>query len=109
MALRLKKGDLVQVISGKDKGSRGVILRVLPQDGKAVVEGINLIKRHQRPRSQQDPGGIITKEAPIQLCNLMIVDPQTDKPTRFGTKITKAEDGSTKKVRFSKASGVELP
>lgn len=109
MALRLKKGDLVQVIAGKDKGSRGVILRVFPQMDKAVVEGVNLIKKHQRPRSQQDPGGIITKEAPLQMSNLMIVDPETNKPTRFGTKIAAGADGKVTKVRVSKTSGKELP
>lgn len=109
MGLRLKKGDLVQVITGKDKKSRGVILRVLPKEGKAIVEGINLVKRHRRPRSQQDPGGIVTIEAPIDLSNLMIVDPEKDIPTRFYTKVEVKEDGSRRKVRVSKVSGKELP
>ena len=108
MGLSLKKGDLVEVIAGKDKKARGVILRVLPKQGKAIVEGVNLIKRHQKPRSQNDPGGIITKEAAIQLSNLMIVDPETDKPTRFATKVSVDESGKRRKVRVSKASGAEL-
>ena len=109
MGLRLKKGDLVQVIAGKDKDARGVILRVLPKKGKAVVEGVNLIKRHQKPRSQQDQGGIITREAPLQLSNLMIVDPETDRPTRFFTQVSETPEGKRKKVRVSKTSGKELP
>ncbi len=99
MAAKLKKGDKVVVIAGKDKGKRGEILSVLPSEGRAVVQGVNLVKRHQRP-TQTSPGGINTKEAPIQLSNLMIEDPKDGAPTRIGFKV---EDG--KKVRFAKKSG----
>lgn len=99
MAAKLKKGDKVVVIAGKDKGKRGEILSVLPSEGRAVVQGVNLVKRHQRP-TQTSPGGINTKEAPIQLSNLMIEDPKDGAPTRVGFKV---EDG--KKVRFAKKSG----
>ncbi|MBO6503157.1 MAG: 50S ribosomal protein L24 [Kordiimonadaceae bacterium] len=99
MAAKLKKGDKVVVVAGKDKGKRGEILSVLPSEGRAVVQGVNLVKRHQRP-TQTSAGGINTKEAPIQLSNLMIEDPKDGAPTRVGFKV---EDG--KKVRFAKKSG----
>jgi len=99
MAAKLKKGDKVVVIAGKDKGKRGEITSVLPAEGRAVVQGINLVKRHQRP-TQTAAGGIETKEAAIQLSNLMIEDPKDQAPTRVGFKVV---DG--KKVRFAKKSG----
>lgn len=99
MAAKLKKGDKVVVMSGKDKGKRGEITSVLPAEGRAVVQGVNLVKRHQRP-TQASAGGIETKEAPIQLSNLMIEDPKDGAPTRVGFKVV---DG--KKVRFAKKSG----
>lgn len=99
MAAKLKKGDKVVVVAGKDKGKRGEILSVLPSEGRAVVQGVNLVKRHQRP-TQTSAGGINTKEAPIQLSNLMVEDPKDGAPTRVGFKV---EDG--KKVRFAKKSG----
>ncbi|TNE63344.1 MAG: 50S ribosomal protein L24 [Alphaproteobacteria bacterium] len=100
MAAKLKKGDKVVVVAGKDKGKRGEILSVLPSEGRAVVSGVNLIKKHNRP-TQVSAGGIETKEAPIQLSNLMIEDPKDGAPTRVGFKIL--EDG--RKVRFAKKSG----
>jgi len=99
MAAKLKKGDKVVVMSGKDKGKRGEITKVLPAEGRAVVSGVNLVKRHRRP-SQTNPGGIDTFEAPIQLSNLMIEDPKDGAPSRVGFRI----DGD-KKVRFAKKSG----
>jgi large subunit ribosomal protein L24 len=99
MAAKLKKGDKVVVIAGKDKGKRGEITSVLPAEGRAVVQGVNLVKRHQRP-TQTAAGGIETKEAAIQLSNLMIEDPKDQAPTRVGFKVV---DG--KKVRFAKKSG----
>jgi len=100
MAAKLRKGDKVVVVAGKDKGKRGEILSVLPKEGRAVVSGVNLIKKHNRP-TQTSAGGIETKEAPIQLSNLMIEDPKDGAPTRVGFK--NLEDGS--KVRFAKKSG----
>ncbi|WP_262695628.1 50S ribosomal protein L24 [Kordiimonas aquimaris] len=100
MAAKLKKGDKVVVIAGKDKGKRGEILSVLPSEGRATVQGINLVKRHSRP-TQTSAGGINTKEAPIRLSNLMIEDPKDGAPTRVGFKVS--DDG--KKVRFAKKSG----
>ncbi len=100
MAAKLKKGDKVVVIAGKDKGKRGEITSVLPTEGKAVVQGVSLVKRHTRP-TQTSAGGIVTKEVPIQLSNLMIEDPKDGAPSRVGFKTL--DDG--KKVRFAKKSG----
>ena len=99
MAAKLKKGDRVVVLSGKDKGKKGEISRVLPAAGKAVVSGVNIAVRHQR-QSPQSQGGRIAIEAPIQLSNLALVDPKSGEPTRVGFRI---EDG--KKVRYAKKSG----
>lgn len=99
MAAKLKKGDKVVVIAGKDKGKRGEITQVMPADGRALVSGVNLVKRHTRP-TQASAGGIITKEAPIQLSNLMIEDPKDGAPTRVGFKVE-----GDRKVRFAKKSG----
>lgn len=96
---KIKKGDEVVVLTGKDKGRKGNVLAVMPKDGKAVVSGINMIKRHQR-QTQTTQAGIINREAPIQLSNLAIADPKDGSPTRVGFKV---EDG--KKVRFAKRSG----
>jgi large subunit ribosomal protein L24 len=100
MAAKLKKGDKVVVIAGKDKGKRGEITSVLPAEGRATVQGVNLVKKHNRP-TQASAGGIETKEAAIQLSNLMIEDPKDGAPTRVGFKTL--DDG--KKVRFAKKSG----
>ncbi len=100
MAAKLKTGDKVVVTAGKDKGKRGEITKVLSKQGRAIVSGVNLIKKHNRP-TQTSAGGIETKEAAIQLSNLMIEDPKDGAPTRVGFKIQ--DDG--KKVRFAKKSG----
>ncbi len=97
---KIRKGDKVVVLTGKDKGRTGEVLRVLPKDDKAVVRGVNQVRRHQR-QTQSQEGGIITKEAPIHLSNIALVDPKDGKPTRVGFK-TQA-DGS--KVRVAKRSG----
>jgi len=102
---KIKKNDQVIVIAGKDRGARGRVLRVLPARQMAIVERINLVKRHTRPNPQRGiQGGILEKEAPIQLSNLMLVDPKTDKPTRIGRK--READG--KAVRIAKKSGASL-
>jgi len=100
MAAKIKKGDKVVVLSGRDKGRSGEVLQVLPKDERAVVRGINLVKRHQR-QTQRQEAGIYTKEATIHLSNLALADPKDGKPTRVGFKIL--EDG--RKVRFAKHSG----
>jgi large subunit ribosomal protein L24 len=99
MAAKLKKGDKVVVLAGKDKGKQGDITRVLPAEGKAVVSGINIAVRHQR-QSPNSQGGRIAVEMPIQLSNLALVDPKSGGPTRVGFRL---EDG--KKVRYAKKSG----
>ena len=100
MAAKLKKGDRVIVLAGKDKGKSGEIVQVIPTEERAIVRGINLVKRHQR-QTQAQEGGIITKEAPIHLSNLALADPKDNKPTRVG--FTVKEDGT--KVRVAKRSG----
>jgi large subunit ribosomal protein L24 len=97
---KIKKGDKVVVLAGKDKGRSGEVLRVMPKLGKVLVGGINMVKRHQRQTPGQE-GGIIAKEAPIQISNLAVADPKDGKATRVGIKLT--EDG--RKVRFAKRSG----
>jgi large subunit ribosomal protein L24 len=100
MAAKIKKGDKVVVITGRDKGKSGEVLSVRPTEGRAVVRGINQVKRHTKATMQSE-GGIITKEAAIQLSNLAIADPKDGKPTRVGFKVL--DDG--RKVRFAKRSG----
>ena len=101
MAARIRKGDTVVVITGADRGKRGEVLSVAPKDDRAVVQGVNLAKRHTKPRGMGQPGGIIEREATIHLSNLMLVDPKTDKPTRVGFRVL--DDG--RKVRVARASG----
>lgn len=99
--VKIRKDDLVQVISGKDKGKRGKILKVVPKENKVVIQGINIVKRHQRPIPQLREGGIIEREAPIYASKVMIVCPSCDRPTRVGAKFL--EDGT--KVRVCKKCG----
>jgi len=98
--VKVKKGDLVQVTSGKDKGKRGKILRVIPSENKVIVENVNMVKRHQRPTPRLREGGIVEREAPIYACKVMVVCPSCDKPTRVGYKFV---DG--RKVRYCKKCG----
>ena len=99
MAAKIKKGDTVIVLTGKDATREGEVLKVMPKEGKALVGGVNMIKRHTRP-SQTSAGGIIEREAPIQLSNVALKDPKDGKPTRVGFDV---RDG--KKVRIAKRSG----
>jgi large subunit ribosomal protein L24 len=98
--LKVRKGDRVVVITGKDKGQKGEVLKVIPAENRAIVKGIAMVKRHQRQTATQD-GGIIAKEAAIHLSNLAVEDPKDGKPTRVGYKFLK--DG--RKVRYAKRSG----
>ena len=100
MALRLKKGDMVQIVTGEHKGQTGKILRVYPDKGRALVEGRNIVKRHTKPNQKNQQGGILEKEATIHLSNLMLMCEKTEKPTRFGVK--KLDGG--RKERYSKKS-----
>jgi large subunit ribosomal protein L24 len=98
--LKIRKGDHVVVITGKDKGKRGEVLRVLPEENRAIVKGVAMVRRHQRQTATQE-GGIVSKEAPIHISNLALEDPKEGKPTRVGYKFLK--DG--RKVRFARRSG----
>lgn len=102
--LKIKKGDRVLVLSGKDKGKDGVVERALPAEGKVVVQGVNTAKRHRKSRSATDAGGIIDIDMPIDVSNVAVISPTDGKPTRVGYKIV---DG--KKVRICRRTGAELP
>jgi large subunit ribosomal protein L24 len=101
---KIKKGDAVVVLAGRDKGKRGEVIEVRPKEDRALVRGVNMVRRHQR-QTQAQEGGIISKESPIQLSNLAIEDPKDGKPSRVGFKIL--ADG--KKVRIAKRSGEQIP
>jgi large subunit ribosomal protein L24 len=99
--LKVRRGDLVTVLSGKDKGKSGKVLRVYPKKGKILVERVNLVKRHTKPSQKVQQGGIIEKEAALNISKVMVLDPRTNQPSRLGRK--KLADG--KLVRFNKKSG----
>jgi large subunit ribosomal protein L24 len=98
--LKIKKGDTVVVVSGRDKGKSGEVLRVFPDENRVLVQGVNTAKRHTKPR-MGEPGGIVDKDMPIHVSNVAHVDPKSGKPTRVGYKFL--DDG--KKVRFARRSG----
>jgi large subunit ribosomal protein L24 len=100
MAAKIKKGDKVVVVSGRDKGRSGEVVRVMPREDRALVRGINVVKRHQK-QTMKEEGGIVRKELPIHISNIAIADPKDGKPTRVGFKVL--DDG--RKVRFAKRSG----
>ena len=100
MASKIRKGDKVTVLAGRDKGKTGDVLKMFVSEDRAIVQGVNMVKRHTRP-SQSNPGGIVEKEAMINLSNLAHLDPKDDKPTRVGFRVL--EDG--RKVRYAKRSG----
>ncbi len=106
MAAKIRKGDHVIVLTGRDKGRTGEVIEVHTADGRALVRGVNMVKRHQKQSAQQE-GGIISKEASVHLSNLALADPKDGKPTRVGFKFV-GEGRDRKKVRFSKRSGVEI-
>jgi large subunit ribosomal protein L24 len=101
MAARIRKGDTVLVTTGRSKGQRGEVLRVLPEADRAVVQGANLARHHQKQTRMGEQGGLLDIEAPIHLSNLMLIDPRSDKPTKVGFRVL--EDG--RKVRVAKATG----
>ena len=107
--MRIRRDDQVVVISGKDRGKTGKVLRTEPKKNRVYVEGLNIVKRHERPRSTGDmatanPGGIVEKEGPIHVSNVMLLDPKGNKGTRLGVRRT--DDG--KRVRIAKRSGAEV-
>ena len=97
--MKMKKGDQVVVLTGKDRGKRGEVLRMIPKKSRAIVQGVNVVKRHTRPSSTSG-GGIMEKEASIHVSNLALIDPKTDRPTRVGYRFL--DDG--RKVRYAKRS-----
>lgn len=101
MAAKIKRGDFVLVIAGRDRGKEGKVKKVFPKQQRVIVEGVNIVKRHMRVRSQTQPGGIIEMEAPIHISNVMLICPNCGEPTRVGFKIT--ETGQ--KVRVCKRCG----
>ena len=111
VAMKVRKGDLVQVITGKDRGKQGHVIEARPRDRRVVVENINIVKRHQRPRPiqnssrmggpQMDPGGIVEKPAPLPIANVMLVCPTCNRPTRIGTHVKEIK-GQTVRVRYCK-------
>ncbi len=102
--LHIKKGDTVTVISGNNKGQKGRVLEVIRKTDRAIVEGVNMIKKHTKPNAAMPQGGIVVREAPVHISNLMLVEPKTGKPTRVGRKLN--DEG--KLVRISKKSGEEI-
>lgn len=102
--LKIRKGDLVQIISGDSKGKQGKVLEVITKNSRALVEGANIVSRHTKPNAANPNGGIIKKEAPIHISNLMLIDAKSGKPTRVGRKLN--ADG--KLVRVAKKSGEEI-
>ena len=103
--MHVTKGDIVRIVRGDEKGKEGKVLRVLPKKGRVVVEGINIVKRHRKPRSADEPGGIIDFPAPIHHSNVMLLDPKSGAPTRIKARV--AEDGT--KERLSAKSGDAIP
>ena len=106
MAAKIRKGDKVIVLTGRDKGRSGEVIEVRPAAGRALVRGINMVKRHQKQTAQQE-GGIISKESTVHLSNLALADPKDGKPTRIGFKFV-GEGDARRKVRVAKRSGVEI-
>jgi large subunit ribosomal protein L24 len=106
MAAKIRKGDQVVVLNGRDKGRRGEVIEVRPAEDRALVRGVNMVKRHQKQTGAQE-GGIVSKEATVHLSNLALLDPKDKKPTRVGFKFV-GEGRDRKKVRVAKRSGVEI-
>ena len=102
--LHIKKGDTVVVITGNDKGHKGRVLEVIRKIDRAIVEGVNLMKKHTKPDAKNPQGGIIEQEASVHISNLMVVDPKTGEPTRVGRRL----NDKGKLIRFSKKSGEEI-
>jgi len=103
---KIKKGDRVVVLTGKDKGKTGAVLKVMPAESRVIVQGVNVVKRHTRP-SRTDAGGIVEKEASIHISNVSHIDPKSNKPTRVGYKIVegKGKGAKPQKLRFARRSG----
>jgi large subunit ribosomal protein L24 len=107
--MHIRKGDQVAVMSGKDRGKKGKVLVVLQDEKKAIVEGVNMIKKHVRADPRKGvQGGVLEREAPVHVSNLLPIDPESGKPTRVGHKFLDGSDGKRRKVRVARRSGAEL-
>lgn len=102
--IKLKKGDRVRVLTGKDRGKEGVIMKVIPTQNKVIVEGVNIAKKHQKAKSATSQGGIIDKDMPLPVANVAVLSPTDGRPTRVGYKVL--EDGS--KIRVCRRTGAEI-
>ena len=102
--LKIKKGDQVMVITGESKGQKGRVLEVIRDKDRVLVEGINMVSKHTKPNAKSPQGGILKKEAPVHISNLMVIDPASGKPTRVGKRL----NDKNKLVRYSKKSGEEI-
>lgn len=102
---KLRKNDKVKVISGNNRGKEGKILKIYRSTDKVIVEGVNIIKRHTKPNQKNPQGGITQKEAPIQVSNVMLIDPKAGEPTRLGVQVIDEGDGKKKRMRYGKKSG----
>ena len=103
--MKIRKGDRVVVLAGKDRGREGVVAAALPERNKVIVEGVNVARKHTKPRSAEQPGGIIDKAMPIHVSNVAVISPQDGKPTRIGYRLA----GNGSKVRICKRTGAEIP
>jgi len=104
--MKIRKNDMVMVISGNARGKTGKVLKVFPERKRVIVEGVNIIKRHTRPNQKNPQGGILQREGPIHVSNVMLLDPKTNEATRVGTKITKDDTtGKRVRLRVAKATG----
>ena len=104
--MKIRKNDSVMVISGNDRGKTGKVLKVFPKNSRIIIEGINLRKRHTKPNQKNPQGGILEKEAPIHVSNVMLLDPKTNEPTRLGSQIILDENtGKKKRARISRSTG----
>jgi len=107
--MNIHKNDTVIVIAGNNKGSKGKVLKVFPKTDRVIVEGVNIRKRHTKPSQKNPQGGIVEKEAPIHVSNVMILDPKTNKPSRMGKKVIIDDStGKKQRIRVSKSSGEML-
>ncbi len=102
---KLRKNDKVKVISGNNRGKEGKILKIYRSTDKVIVEGVNIIKRHTKPNQKNPQGGITQKEAPIQVSNVMLIDPKAGEPTRLGVQVIEEGNGKKKRMRYGKKSG----
>lgn len=105
MKVKIKKNDEVEVITGKYRGKRGKVIRVYPEISRVLVEGVNILKKHERPSQSNQQGGITEREHPIHISNVMLVDPKSGERTRVGRRIVKGDDGAKSTERFAKRSG----